>query len=119
MKESLSDYIKKEINEIRIPEEKLDYTIEKAISKGRKRKYSLGKKIIYGSSAAVLLFGLFVGSAFVSPVMAEVVAKIPYLGQLVASKSIGVAITDELEEGAIQLLVLASLFRGKKKSVLE
>ena len=115
MKESLSDYIKKEINEITIPEEKLDHTIEKAISKGRKRKYSLGKKIIYGSSAAVLLFGLFVGSAFVSPVMAEVVSKIPYLGQLVASKSIGVAITDELEERGYPIAGVGVSFQGKKE----
>ena len=87
MNDYLSNNVKKEVDKIKIPEDKLDQAIEYAIKRGKKNQSSLGKKLIYFSSAAVLLFGLFIGSAFVSPAMAKVVSKIPYLGQIFENKN--------------------------------
>lgn len=87
MNDYLSSNFKKEVDKIKIPEDKLDQAIEYAIKRGKKNQRSLGKKLIYFSSAAVLLFGLLIGSAFVSPAMAKVVSKIPYLGQIFENKN--------------------------------
>jgi hypothetical protein len=115
MKEFLSDYLMKEINKINIPEESLNDAIEKAISAGRKKRFNLGKKMIYGCGAVVILFGMLIGSAFVSPVMAEVVSKIPYFGKLVESKSIGSVIFEELQEKGYRVEGVGASFQGKKK----
>jgi hypothetical protein len=89
-------HLKKEVDKISIPEKELNDAIQSAIRKGKKKKWSLRKKIIYFSGAAVLLFGLFIGSAFISPTMAEVASKIPYLNQLFVSKPIIDVISEEL-----------------------
>jgi hypothetical protein len=64
----------------------------------RIKNLGLARKIIYLSFALVILIGLFVGSAFVSPTMAKVISTIPYLGSIFQSKSINQLIYDELEE---------------------
>jgi len=87
MNDYLSNNVKKEVDKIKIPEDKLDQTIEIGIKRGKKNQRSLGKKVFYFSSAAILFFGLLIGSAFVSPAMAKVVSKIPYLGQIFESKN--------------------------------
>ncbi|MBA2876261.1 DUF4030 domain-containing protein [Thermaerobacillus caldiproteolyticus] len=89
-------HLKKEADKISIPEKELNDAIQSAILKGKKKKWSLRKKIAYFSGAAVLLFGLFIGSAFISPTMAEVASKIPYLNQLFESKPIIDVISEEL-----------------------
>lgn len=96
MNEYLSSNVKKEVDKIKIPEDKLDQAIEYAIKSGKKNQRSLGKKFIYLSSAAVLLFSLLIGSAFVSPAIAKVVSKIPYLGQIFESKNVLMIISEEL-----------------------
>lgn len=97
MNDYLTNNVKKEVDKIKIPEEALDQAIKSAINKGKRNQRSLGKKVIYFSSAAVFLFGLLIGSAFVSPAMARVVSKIPYLGQIFESKNdIVTVITEEL-----------------------
>jgi hypothetical protein len=96
MNDYLSNNVKKEMDKIKIPEDKLNQAIEFAIKRGKKNQRSLGKKVIYFSSAAVLLFGLLIGSTFVSPAMAKVVSKIPYLGQIFESKSLIIVISEEL-----------------------
>ncbi|MFC9600991.1 DUF4030 domain-containing protein [Peribacillus butanolivorans] len=98
MNDYLSNNVKKEVDKIKIPEDKLDQAIENAIKRGKKKQRSLGKKVIYFSSAAVLLFGLLIGSAFVSPAMAKVISNIPYLGSIFQSEPISGLIFDELEE---------------------
>ncbi len=96
MNDYLSNNVKKEMDKIKIPEDKLNQAIEFAIKRGKKNQRSLGKKVIYFSSAAVLLFALLIGSTFVSPAMAKVVSKIPYLGQIFESKSLIIVISEEL-----------------------
>lgn len=103
MNNSLFDSVKKEIDEIKIPEEKLNNTIEKAIARGRKKKFNLSKKIIYGCSVAVVLFGLLIGSAFVSPVMAEVISKIPYLNQVFKTEPVTTTIMNKLKTNGYKI----------------
>lgn len=59
---------------------------------------SLARKITYLGFSLVILFGLFVGSAFVSPTMAKMASNIPYLGSIFQSKSLDSLIFDELKE---------------------
>lgn len=70
---------KKEMDKISVPMEKLDTIIENTI-KENKIKKPLRKKIIYSLSAAAVGFGLFMGSAIVSPAMAKVASNIPLVG---------------------------------------
>ncbi|WP_411739028.1 DUF4030 domain-containing protein [Peribacillus sp. S4] len=63
----------------------------------RIRKVSLIRKLAYSSIALIILFGLFISSAFVSPAMAKVASKIPYLGQIFENKNnIVLLISEEL-----------------------
>ncbi|MBS4219967.1 DUF4030 domain-containing protein [Bacillus sp. FJAT-49711] len=55
-------------------------------------------KLAYSSIAAIVLFGLFIGSAFISPAMAEVVSKIPYLNKILHSEPVNRTIWKDLEE---------------------
>ncbi|WP_110927690.1 DUF4030 domain-containing protein [Bacillus massiliglaciei] len=86
MNDYLSNNVKKEVDKIKIPEDKLDQAIEHGLKRGKKSQRGLSKKVLYTCSAAVLLFSLLIGSAFVSPAMAKIVSKIPYLGQIFESK---------------------------------
>lgn len=92
----MKDQFQKEINKIPVPEKQLDLAIESAILKGKKKKWSIGKKIGYLSGAAVLLFGLFIGSAFLSPTMAEVASKILYLNRIFETKPIVEVLSEKL-----------------------
>ncbi|PHD71573.1 hypothetical protein COF64_23485 [Bacillus sp. AFS043905] len=51
----------------------------------RIRKVSLIRKITYSGIALIILLGLFIGSAFISPAMAEVVSKVSFINQIVQS----------------------------------
>lgn len=74
---------KEEIDTIHVPIDKLDTIIEKTVQGGApKRKRSLGKKVVYSAVAAVAAFGLLIGSATVSPAMANIVSQIPIVGSI-------------------------------------
>ncbi|WP_121614206.1 DUF4030 domain-containing protein [Mesobacillus foraminis] len=97
MNDYLSGNVKKEVDKINIPEDKLDQAIELGLRRGRKSQRGYGKKLVYTCSAAVLVFCFFIGSAFVSPAMAKIVSKIPYLGQIFENKEdVVVVISEEL-----------------------
>lgn len=64
----------------------------------RIKKVSLIRKIIYSGIALIILLGLFISSAFVSPAMAEVVSKIPFLSSIINKKSISDILSEELKE---------------------
>jgi hypothetical protein len=64
----------------------------------RMKKGSMMRKLTYSGIALVILFGLFIGSAFISPAMAEVASKIPYLSKIFHSEPINRTIWKELEE---------------------
>lgn len=95
---------KDQIDEIHVPTEKLDDIIFKTVQEhAPKRKKSWRSKLFYSASAAVVAFGLLVGSATVSPVMAEFVSKIPVIGSVFSeSNDAGLAQVSEL--GLTQLI---------------
>lgn len=74
---------KKEIDTIHVPIDKLDAIILKTVQGSvPKRKRSLRKKVTYGIVAVVAAFGLLIGSATVSPVMANIVSQLPIIGSI-------------------------------------
>ncbi|MDM5296369.1 DUF4030 domain-containing protein [Peribacillus simplex] len=80
--------------------EKLDFQEKNKnpILSTRIKKVSLIRKLAYSSIALIILFGLFISSAFVSPAMAEVVSKIPFLSSIINKKSISDILSEELKE---------------------
>lgn len=89
---------KEQIDEIHVPMEKLDDIIFKTVQEhAPKRKKSWRSKLVYSTSAAVVAFGLLVGSATVSPVMADFVSKIPIIGSIFSeSDDVGLAQVSDL-----------------------
>ena len=74
---------KEEIDDIYVPVDKLDAIILKTVQESiPKRKKSLRNKLVYSMAAAVAAFGLLIGSATVSPVMATIVSQIPIIGSI-------------------------------------
>ncbi|WP_017753996.1 DUF4179 domain-containing protein [Calidifontibacillus oryziterrae] len=70
---------KKEIDKITVPTEKLDQIIINTLSSSKPKKSKL-KITVYACSAAVIGFGLFIGSAMISPAMAKVASHLPIVG---------------------------------------
>jgi Protein of unknown function (DUF4030) len=79
----------------------------------------LGKRLMYVTAAAVLLFALFIGSAFVSPAMAKMAAKIPYLGQYFESENIGYVIHEKLREKGYRINGVGASYQGKKEIFID
>ncbi|WP_171050755.1 DUF4030 domain-containing protein [Bacillus sp. BHET2] len=94
----LSNKVKKEIEAIHIPEERLTFSIEQAIKKGKRHRKKVREKWTYVCSAAVVLIGMFLSSGTVSPAMAKVVSKIPIIGEILYSdEGILEAISESLQ----------------------
>lgn len=76
---------KEEIDSIPVPVDKLDAIIAKTVQEQEsapKKKRSIGKKVMLGVGAAVASLALLIGSATVSPVMANIVSNIPILSSI-------------------------------------
>ena len=74
---------KEEIDNIHVPIDKLDAIIVKTVQgSAPKKKRSLRKKVTYGAVAVIAALGLLIGSATVSPVMANIVSQIPIIGSI-------------------------------------
>ena len=74
---------KEEFDLIHVPIEKLDEIISKiGTEKKLKRKKTIWSKAVLGVGAAVIACGILIGSASVSPAMAQVVSSIPVIGQI-------------------------------------
>jgi hypothetical protein len=77
------DQWKKEMDEITIPNSKLNKTIHSAFQRGKKEKRgSWGKKIISITSAAAIVCGVTLGSAYYSPTAANALSNIPFIGSI-------------------------------------
>ncbi|WP_141604268.1 DUF4179 domain-containing protein [Terrilactibacillus laevilacticus] len=113
MMNSPSDF-KTKVNQINVPEEKLNHAIDIAIKKGRRKRLRVGKKIAYICCAAILLFALLLSSAFVSPAIAKVVSKIPYLSLIFESKPVVVIIMENLEEKGYKNIGIGISYVPKK-----
>ena len=74
---------KEEIDAIHVPIDKLDAIIMNTV-RGRvpMKRRSVRKKIVYSAVAVVATFGLLIGSATISPVMANIVSQIPIIGSI-------------------------------------
>ena len=71
--------LKREMDKISVPMDKLDSIITNTINENRVKKSK--KKIALDSlSAAVIGFGIFIASASISPAMAKVASHIPIIG---------------------------------------
>lgn len=79
-----------------------------------KKRSSIGKKIIYVSSAAVAAFGLFIGLAFFSPAVANVAAQVPFLKMLFESKPISDVISEALTEKGYKFDGIGAQYTHKK-----
>ena len=75
------------------------------------------RNVVYCGIALVILSGAFVSSAFVSPAMAQVAAKIPYLGQLFKQEPISDVLYKELEEEGYKIDSLGQTYDGGKKQI--
>jgi hypothetical protein len=74
---------KEEIDDIHVPIDKLDAIILKTVQGNvPRKKRSIRKKLLYSVAAAIAAFGLLIGSATVSPVMATIVSQIPIIGSI-------------------------------------
>lgn len=104
---------KDQIDEIHVPTEKLDDIILKTIQEEHppKRKKSWRNKFVYSASAAVVAFGLLIGSATVSPAMADIVSKIPLIGSIF-SESDNVRLAQVSNLGLTQVVGLSQTVEG-------
>lgn len=76
---------KKEIDSIPVPIDRLDQIISATVQEDHPRRPSptrLRKKVLYRATAAVATLGLLLGSGFVSPAMASIMAQIPVIGSI-------------------------------------
>lgn len=71
--------LKKEMDKISVPMDKLDSIISNTI-KSNKKKKSIKKMTFYFVSAAILIIGVFISTASVSPAMAKIAAQVPIIG---------------------------------------
>ncbi|WP_096274317.1 DUF4030 domain-containing protein [Paucisalibacillus globulus] len=79
----------------------------------KKQKLSVARKFIYATAACLVLFGLFVGSAFVSPAMAEVASKIPFLSKIFEQEPIHEVLTKELNNKGYDIAGTGYTVQGK------
>ncbi|MEB4861240.1 DUF4030 domain-containing protein [Priestia megaterium] len=75
------------------------------------------RNVVYCGIALVILSGAFVSSAFVSPAMAQVAAKIPYLGELFKQEPVSDVLYKELEKKGYKIDSLGQTYYGGKKQI--
>lgn len=75
------------------------------------------RNVVYCGIALVILSGVFISSAFVSPAMAQVAAKIPYLGQLFKQEPVSDVLYKELEKKGYKIDSLGQTHDGGKKQI--
>ncbi|MET1247763.1 DUF4030 domain-containing protein [Sporolactobacillus sp. STCC-11] len=93
--------------------------VEQAIHNGKSaksRKWSLKKKTLTIAAAALVALALFVGSPFVSPVMANIAQKIPFLNA-VYHKDISSRIAEALDARHIPYDSIATRY-GQGKTII-
>jgi hypothetical protein len=76
------------------------------------------RNVVYCGIALFLLSGAFISSAFVSPAMAQMAAKIPYLGQLFKQKPVADVLYQELEKMGYKTASVGQTYYGGKKELV-
>ncbi|WP_428912185.1 DUF4030 domain-containing protein [Niallia sp. Krafla_26] len=90
-KQKLKKIILSDIEKLECQEKDKNPILSPNIKRGR-----VLPKLIYSGIALIILFSLLIGSAFFSPTMAEVIAKIPYLNQVFHTEPVQQTIMEEL-----------------------
>ncbi|MCH1626900.1 DUF4030 domain-containing protein [Ferdinandcohnia quinoae] len=85
--------------------------------KSMKKNRGLVKKVVAITLSIAVAFSLFIGSAFVSPAMAQIVSSIPYLNGLFESKPLFEEINEALEKNKYKYSQLGVSIREKKVMV--
>lgn len=115
--------IKKSIDSIQVPFHKLDTAIEDGLRAGQ--KHPKRKKVMTLLLSSAASFGLIIGSGFISPTMASVLAKVPILDSIftsVGDKGLQIAINDEnaiqlnktLTSNGVSLTIQSVLYDGSR-----
>ncbi|WP_163101989.1 DUF4030 domain-containing protein [Peribacillus alkalitolerans] len=96
----------KEITEIRFKDKNKQYVLNSINGykehKMKKSNKSGMRKIAYFSIAVVAFFSILIGSAYVSPAMAKVVAQIPYLSSFIKQEEIKYQVLDVVADALIK-----------------
>lgn len=71
--------LKKEMDKISVPMDKLDSIISSTLKPNKKKK-SIKRMTFYFVSAAILIIGIFISTASISPAMAKIAAQVPIIG---------------------------------------
>ncbi|WP_144512460.1 DUF4179 domain-containing protein [Bacillus sp. FJAT-22090] len=90
--------IKKSIDSIQVPRQKLDAAIKKGLNVSQKQIKPRRKKVVMLILSCAATFGLLISLGFISPTMASVLARVPLLDSIftsVGDKGLRVAIRDE------------------------
>ncbi|GGH76781.1 hypothetical protein JOD43_001200 [Pullulanibacillus pueri] len=115
MNDPLFNEVKNKLDRIPIPEKKLDQAISDGIKKGKLKKQKHFRIAFYYSTAAVVALGLFFGSAFVSPTMAAVISKLPFMSNVFKQKDITSEIFDTLKHKGFKIESAGINYQGKKE----
>ncbi|WP_409273350.1 DUF4030 domain-containing protein [Neobacillus sp. SCS-31] len=83
------------------------------ISQLKKQRPIFVKKLFYTSAFCVVVIGLFIGSAFFSPAMAEVASKIPFLSKIFEQKPINEMVRERLIENGYKISGVGYSVPGK------
>jgi hypothetical protein len=119
--------LKNEMDSIEVPVDKLDAIITKTVY-GTKTKKTIRKKVLYTIGAAAAGFGLFIGSAMVSPAMAKVASAIPGVGtffndvgdeglRIAGQKGLTQVIGQSAEDSGITLTINEVFFDGTRLTI--
>ncbi|GEN85192.1 hypothetical protein SLU01_35040 [Sporosarcina luteola] len=118
MNDKISSF-KKEVDEIQVPVEKLDAIIGKVLDgEMPKQKGIIWRRLAIGTSAAVLSLGILVGSAAISPAMANFVSQIPIIGSIF-SQSNDKGLVQVSETGLTQIVGETKTVNGKSLTIDE
>ncbi|MCQ9285153.1 DUF4030 domain-containing protein [Priestia aryabhattai] len=98
----------------------LDTSYERRFKKNffSTKRIMILRNILYSGIAVVILSGVFISSGFVSPAMAQVVAKVPYLGQLFYPKEpLGDEIVNTVRKKGYNINGVSISLQGSKNSI--
>lgn len=110
---------KKEIDDIPVPVDQLDAIIAKTVADhAPKRKQSFRKKLGYTAGAAAVAFGLLIGSASISPAMANIVSQLPLIGSIF-SESGDAGLVQVSNLGMTQIVGVSKKVKGDTLTINE
>ncbi|MDH2363432.1 DUF4030 domain-containing protein [Priestia megaterium] len=75
------------------------------------------RNVVYCGVAIFILIGAFISSAFISPAMAQVVAEIPYLGQIFKKQPVSDEILNTLRRKGYKIDSLGQTYYGGRKQI--